>query len=51
METKFICPYCNSALLITVSADPPWTTEHLACPVCDSTFEFGISHEKEDKDD
>ena len=33
-----LCPYCSKEELILIPEDYPWSTEHLYCPSCDSTY-------------
>ena len=33
-----ICDFCEVGELKFVEEDPPWTTEHFICPVCDATY-------------
>jgi transcription elongation factor Elf1 len=48
MKTNFICPRCNEANMVLVPEDPPYTTEHLQCPLCDSAFNFIIEDKEGD---
>lgn len=38
MTEKFICENCELGELQYVEEDPPWSTEHFICPICDSTY-------------
>jgi hypothetical protein len=32
------CPFCKKAKVVLVEEYFPWTTDHLQCPKCDSTY-------------
>jgi hypothetical protein len=33
-----VCPHCKRGKLELVKEDYPWTTDHLQCDSCDSTY-------------
>lgn len=42
-----LCEFCEMGELKLVEANPPWTTTHFQCPVCDSTYSAEIEIEFE----
>lgn len=38
MNDAHICPWCNEGRLKFVRGYEPWSTDHHACEICDSTY-------------
>ena len=47
MKVNDICPHCHKGILELVLENYPWTTDHLQCNVCDSTYNLEDENNKQ----